>query len=646
MSNDQRGAVSPSVLLVSLPWTSLTEPSLGLGILRAVLDQKGIDCRVLHLNLFLLEHLRGPTYQVLANIFSLNDFIFSGVLDPNLSRRQEQWLRLKTEDLLSYKLIDKRQYGGLDGVVKELLRLRQEIIPAWLSQRVDEIVRSKVTLVGLTCMFDQTIASVALAHLLKERAPHILVALGGYAVRPPTGEALLRAFPCVDAICVGEGEHVIEPLAHASAGELPLRDVKGIVYRAPDRSVCASAPAPPVDMNLVPDPNYDDFFVDLRTLSETHQIDVEVERLPVENSRGCWWGQVKHCVFCGINDEDMAYRSRDGARTLEGLDRLHERYGFRSFRFADYILPYQYYRTLLPELARRGKPYRITAEIKANVNPQRFALLAEAGFDEVQPGIESFSSKCLRGMDKGVSGVQNVHTLLLGKRYGLTVHYNLLYGFPDDEERDYENLVRLLPRLLHLDAPSTRLPVQVTRYAPLQTDPKRFRIPATSYEPSYDLIFSEGFLKTSGFDLNDFCYYYDRPFENSPHLSPLYREIDRLVDVWKKEQAKREIVLWYEEKPASLEIYDSRCETPTFVELNAVERDVYLATLEPTTVKGLSHHLNHIDESELNRVLSRLDLLGLLFQEDEHVVGLALPRHVYASTSVNAEQVENVYSLT
>src|SRR5829696_6698146 len=133
MSNDQRGAVSPSVLLVSLPWTSLTEPSLGLGILRAVLD-------------------------------------------PNLSRKQEQWLRLKTEELLTYKLIDKRQYGGLDGVVRQLLHLRQEIIPTWLSQRVDEIVRSNVTLVGLTCMFDQTIASVALAHLLKERAPHIMVA--------------------------------------------------------------------------------------------------------------------------------------------------------------------------------------------------------------------------------------------------------------------------------------------------------------------------------------------------------------------------------------------------------------------------------------------------------------------------------------
>jgi ribosomal peptide maturation radical SAM protein 1 len=646
MSNDQRGAVSPSVLLASLPWTSLTEPSLGLGILRAVLDQKGIDCRVLHLNLFLLEHLRAATYQILANIFSLNDFIFSGVLDPALSRKQEQWLRLKTEELLSYKLIDKRQYDGLDGVVRELLRLRQEIIPTWLSQRVDEIIRSKVTLVGLTCMFDQTIASVALAHLLKERAPHILVALGGYAVRPPTGEALLRAFPCIDAICVGEGEHVIEPLARASAGELPLGDVKGILYRAADNNVRASTPAPPVDMNLVPDPNYDDFFVDLRTLSETHQIDVEVERLPVENSRGCWWGQVKHCVFCGINDEDMAYRSRDGARALEGLNRLHERYGFRSFRFADYILPYQYYRTLLPELARRGKPYRITAEIKANVNPQRFALLAEAGFDEVQPGIESFSSKSLRSMDKGVSAVQNVHTLLLGKRHGLTVHYNLLYGFPDDEEGDYENLIRLLPRLLHLDPPSTRLPVQVTRYAPLQTDPKRFGIPATSYEPSYDLIFSEGFLETSGFDLNDFCYYYDRPFENSPHLSPLYREIDRLVDVWKKEQAKRDIVLWYEEKPGTLEIYDSRSEPPVFIELDALERDVYLTTLEPTTVKGLSHRLNHIDESELSRVLSRLDSLGLLFKEDEHVVGLALPRHVYASTSVSAEQVENSYSLT
>ena len=138
-------------------------------------------------------------------------------------------------------------------------------------------------------------------------------------------------------------------------------------------------------MNGSPVPNYDDFFADLKTLSELHQIEVEPSYLPIENSRGCWWGQKKHCVFCGIHDDDLVYRSRTGPRVLEALDNLVDRYGINLFRFSDYILPHRYYQTLLPELARRRKPYQITSEMKASVNAQRFGLLAAAGFTEVQP---------------------------------------------------------------------------------------------------------------------------------------------------------------------------------------------------------------------------------------------------------------------
>ena len=35
-------------------------------------------------------------------------------------------------------------------------------------------------------------------------------------------------------------------------------------------------------------------------------------------------------------------------------------------------------------------------------------------------------------------------------------------------------MLAALPRLFHLDPPSTRLPVQITRFAPLQEQPGRF----------------------------------------------------------------------------------------------------------------------------------------------------------------------------
>ncbi|MGE5602923.1 MAG: RiPP maturation radical SAM C-methyltransferase [Nitrososphaerales archaeon] len=377
----------------------------------------------------------------------------------------------------------------------------------------------------------------------------------------------------------------------------------------------------------MPPPNFDDFFEDVRTLSETHAVDVTVEYLPLENSRGCWWGAKHHCVFCGIRDDDLLFRARDASKVLAAMESLSERYGMKSFRFADYILPSQYYKTLLPELARLGRPYRIISEMKANIDAQRFALLASAGFEEVQPGIESFSSSVLQKMNKGVSAIQNVHTLLLGKRNGIYIHYNLLYGFPDDNAAEYETLLAGLARLIHLDPPATRVLVQVTRYAPMQTDPQRFGIGVPRYEPSYELIFSEEFLRASRFDLDDFCYYFDRPFVNSLQLQREYEAIDRLVDGWKLEHRRRRVYLEYVHVDGGLEIYDGRHLPETLVRLDECASRVLLACAEPISLKTLAAEMRgEVAEAELLEIVRRLDEHSLVFQENGRIVALALPR--------------------
>jgi len=626
----EKGGKAPNVVLVSLPWTTLTEPSLGLGTLRAVLDGEGIACRVWHLNLFMLQHVRAATYCAIANVFGLNDFVFSGVLDPTLSHRQLRVLRGKTRELLSHRVIDDRRHGGPDWVIDQIINLRQEVVPRWLGECADEIVGSGASLVGLTCMFDQTVASLALAQLVKQRSSSVMVALGGYAVRSPTAEALIRSFPAVDAVCVTDGEGVIGGLARASVGAISLGDVPGLCIRGGEGTVRTTPSPPVVDMDTVPTPNFDDFYADVRRLADDHQIEITVERLPVENSRGCWWGASKHCVFCGINDDDMAFRLRSADLVLETLDALHARHGVTQFRFSDYILPRQYYTTLLPALVERGSPYGLTAEMKANVTPSRFALLASAGFSEVQPGIESFSTSVLRNMDKGVGAAQNVLTLLLGKSSGVRVHYNILYGLPSDLEDDYELMVRNLPRLCHLDPPSTRLEVQITRHAPLQTDPGRFGIPQAVYEPSYDLVFSADFNRRRGFDLNDYCYYFARPFENAPRLQRLYQTIDRLVDHWRAQHRERAVELRFVEgDDGRRTVFDSRRLPARETVLTDEERDILRLCREPVSLRRLKEELSGtLDAATVEAVVDHLDEEELVFRDRDLVLSLVVPVEV------------------
>lgn len=618
----------PRVLLCSPPWTSLNEPSLGLALLRSVLDNENIPCRVFHLNLFTLEFLKGPTYSALARVYALNDFVFSGVLDPEVTPRQLRLLREKCSELIALGTIDYRQYGGISGVVEQVLHLRAEVVPGWIECKVQEMLRWQPTVIGFTCMFDQTIASAAISARVKALAADTLVVFGGYAVRSPTGEMLLEAFPWIDAVCAGEGEPCIAELARVSSGANPdLSEVPNLIFRDSAGKIVESARAKPVEMDTIPPPNFDDFYEDVRRLREESAVEILVDRLPLENSRGCWWGAMHHCVFCGIHDDDMAYRARHADVVLQTLDHLSKRYETTEFRFADYIMPHRYYSTLLPQLIERGAPYRLKCELKSNINAERFELLVKAGFIEVQPGIESFCSKALRSMDKGVSGMQNVYLLLLARRYGIVILYNILYGLPDDNPESYEAMQCALPRLVHLDPPSTWSRIQITRYAPLQADPKRFGFESPRHEHSYDLIFSDAFLDRSGFDLDRYCYIYEFPFEPSPRLARAYHEIEAHCDAWSVAYSEREADLLYEVDDGNgLLVYDSR-ELPARIHtLNNYEAAVLMAVETPRTLASLKETLKGVDSSFVDVSLERLDGMGLLFKDDEKIVSLALPR--------------------
>lgn len=627
MLEQDRG--NPSVLLVSAPWTTLTEPNLGLCLLKAILEREGIHCRVLHQNLFLLEILQGNTYNQFSTLFALNDFLVSGTLDPALTNAQKRWLRLKVSQLMERRGLDMERFGGSEGLFEELLRLRQELIPPWIEKWAQEIAASPARLIGFGCMFDQTIASLALARRVRELAPENLLVLGGYAVRPPTAQMILRSNPWIDAVCAGEGEITVVALARAAAGACELRDVPGIAYRGPDGEPVLSAPSPMVDLNQNPTPDFDDFFSDLRRLSAEYEIDITPRNLLLENSRGCWWGSKNHCTFCGIHDDDLRFRARDAGRVLDSLEEVTQRYGINFFRFSDYIMPLIYFETLLPELARRGAPFRLSTESKANLTEERFALIARAGVEELQPGIESFSTAVLRNMRKGVTAIQNVHTLLMGRRHAVRIYYNLLYGFPDDDPAEYERMLKLLPRLFHLDAPFTCAPVKITRYSPMQVRPEEFGLAKPVADPSYALVFSEDYLRRTGFVLDDYCYYFERPFENSIRLTRTFEEINRVVNRWRGVQENRRGWL-YQDGPlaedGTMTIRDRRNGAEKIVRLDAPAAELLLACAQPVALRKLREaRLAFSGPETLELILGQLDDLGLIFPDGDRVLSLVLP---------------------
>src|SRR5947209_15421167 len=84
---------TPDVLLISMPWASLTEPSLGLAILKAKLLDAGIRCRVRHQNLFALEYFTSESYDAVGERWGVNDFLFTQPFEAEIAPDQREALR-------------------------------------------------------------------------------------------------------------------------------------------------------------------------------------------------------------------------------------------------------------------------------------------------------------------------------------------------------------------------------------------------------------------------------------------------------------------------------------------------------------------------------------------------------------------------
>lgn len=612
-----------------MPWAPVQEPSLGLALLQAELQNQSIPVRTLHLNTRLLKYVKYKTYVDLAGYWGLNEFVFTELLSPGEDDAQIAALADRCAAMRETEF-QGRPYPTPAALLEMLLRFRGDVALDYLSECAEEVLKHEPTMVGLTCMFDQTLASVALAKLVKARSPETMIVLGGYALEGEPGDEVIRAFPWIDAISRGDGEPVIDALARASVSEVALSEIPGVQTRKG-----RGRPRVYVDLGASADPVYDDWFTAIAELEQETGIRIVPGALPVESSRGCWWGQHHHCVFCGIDGDTLKFRSKPAERTLDMLEAIRDLYGEHPLRFSDYILPHEYLKELLPKLAMIQPRFRLHCEIKANQTREAVASLARAGFEEVQPGIESFSSEVLQLMNKGVTEIQNVALLKYGYLERIVVHYNFIYGIPGESPEAYRSLLEKVPRLYHLMPPVSRTEAIVTRFAPMQEDPARSgSSEAPVHHRCYDVLFSQSFLNRSGFRLDGYAYYFEPYKEFADEMAQLYVQCVMQMNHWKRLHRDRRVTFAFTDDGSRITFEDSRfSETPAIVCLDGIHRAAYLACdAAPVNVDAAARHLldsgQASSEVEVESAYRDLDQARMVWRDGKRIIGLAVPKEV------------------
>jgi ribosomal peptide maturation radical SAM protein 1 len=481
------------VVLVQMPFHSVGRPSIALSLLRGVLEEHGHRLEIRYLNIEYARRVGPSLYEMISRGQSASslyaEMIFSRIFPgPGCEPDPQGWLAARrrleavenTPDWLISALPD------LAAVARDVVR-----------EECAAIARGSFDLAGFNTTFNLS-PSLAMAERLKELGARPLIVLGGASCEAVMGETVLRMFPAVDFVCPGEGENALLSLvSHMEAGDHPTARIPGILTRACPN---AARPASWQDLDDLPTPRYDDWLEQLSAAGI--ELPQRSKLIPIETSRGCWYGAVRHCTFCGLNGESLAYRSKSPHVVLRDIEAALD-YGIANIHAVDNILDSRYFSTVLPALANVRHGARLFYEIKSKVTREQVKLMRDAGIRMVQPGIESLSTPVLRLMRKGVEAYHNIRLLRWCEELGIVPCWNMLYGFPRENGEDYIGMLPILPLLFHL-RPPTMCRVRLDRFSPLDFDG-----PALGVARRWPAAPSRYIYGVSDEALEDLVYYFD-----------------------------------------------------------------------------------------------------------------------------------------
>jgi ribosomal peptide maturation radical SAM protein 1 len=420
---------------------------------------------------------------------------------------------------------------------------------------------------------------------------------------------------------IGEGDIAFPELLDALATGGDPGSVPGVAHRTGDTVTAVPGRPPYGRLDESPPPDYDEFFDRAEELGLQPRAGMRTVSIPFESARGCWWGAKHHCTFCGLNGSTMSFRAKSPRRVADELAGLARRY--RSFRFeaVDNILDTAYLNELFPELIATGTTYEIFYEVKANLSREQLRLLRQGGVTHLQPGLESLSTRVLGLMRKGVRAGQNVNVLRWGQHYGISILWNIIWGFPGESAADYDAQAAVIPHLVHLRPPVGAGRIWLERFSPLFTQPDsgvRTRRPDRGYRHIYP----------AGFDLDKLAYFFEYELDE-PLPEETYLGLSKAVEDWKAAwERDTPPTLTYFSAPGFLQIYDGRHPgaegTYTF---EGDLADVYLACVDrPIGAGAVRDRLDRrLPVETVQEVFAGFAERGLMFVDGGSALALALP---------------------
>jgi ribosomal peptide maturation radical SAM protein 1 len=604
------------VALISMPTLSARFPSFQLALLKPTLEREGIPVQTFSLFMYFGAQVGWRLNETLADVYPcmLGEWIWTKAAFGDFTENDSYFEIYRN----SLEGICRKAGCSLD----DLRRLRETAAPAFIDFCLNSVEWDRFGVIGFSVVFQQTLASIALAKALKLRHPHIPIMMGGATFEDDIAGEIMKGCPEVDYVHCGDADETLAVAIRRLYSGQSMAGMPGMMWRNQDRVAYAGRAPNLADMNRTPVPDFDEYFY-ARKEGGYHDYDQgQGVLLPIETARGCWWGVKNHCTFCGLNRAGMEFRAKGVENVVQQLDELSRRYGILDFNAIDNIIAPEYIDELFSRLGEANTDIRIHYEVRPSLSRAQLKQMRKGGLFSIQPGVESFSTHILKLMRKHTTGVRNLELIKWSTYYGINNLYNILLRFPGETMEDYRAQCEVMAKIHHFQAPWAVAKARADRGSPMYTEPETQSVSRLVPSACYDYLFPK-----DRFDLNRVSYYFEHEMGDTLQENE-YDEIFEAVEVWQHRwQRGPRPYLRYRKAWATILIEDGRNGSPRTTTYADDYANLYEYCADARSRMDLGAKFD--DAGWVDAALEEFVENDLMVHLDNRYLSLALPENPY-----------------
>ena len=607
---------SKSVLLVSMPFSDISIPSIQLGLLSSYLINKDIKVGSKNLYLKAADFYGFKNYNSLIN--SPNDsyaaqMIFSKHIFPKHFKENIEKFSYYYENI-----IVKNNSNLKDFSFENYISKTDEFLD-WCINKVDW---KSYDIIGFSLNYGQFLPSLAFAKKIKEKNQDKKIILGGSTSINKLGKRIIETFDYIDLIVSGEGEDALYEL---SINFDKYDVIPGVIYKKNGKTFLNENDKY-IDLDSLPIPDYSSYLNDINTVSpEIIQYYQLNGRLPVELSRGCWWNK---CTFCNVNIYGKKYRQKKINRFVDELNFLSEKYKILEFQVISNALPKNQIREFCNSIINLKKDFKLYTETRAGyLKSDDYQLLKKAGFRHIQTGIESFSPSYLLKMNKGARVIDNIAALKFCRENNIKNSYNIIINYPNEEKNDFIETIENISLIKKYIQPPQISNYYVGYKSPIYENQRNFNIKNLQYKIIDTIIFPENILE------KNFCFFnsYSKIIETCDN------RWKQIVKNWENEYEQQQIlavksdkdvdkfVFYYLDGNNFIKIYDKRNDDGVLIyNLNEDERKIFLSCRNVSSFNEIVEKNRSIKPDKIKEILDDFVDAKIFFREKNYYLSLPL----------------------